>query len=157
MVAGVRGTEFVVELTDSTLTDVGVFEGEVAVGGIDAQGKLVKETEVILKKGYQTKVRKNRKPKSPFKLDKKMIAHQKKLDTLREKAVEKRRDLKKIIDRRLRAHDKAMKKWEKIREKNRQKTKPRDPKMKKEQLNKSKKSDKMHKREKPRKEKKSKK
>ena len=88
MVAGVRGTEFVVELTDSTLTDVGVFEGEVAVGGIDAQGKLVKDTEVILQKGYQTKVRKNRKPKPPFKLEKKMLAHQKKLDTLREKAVE---------------------------------------------------------------------
>lgn len=48
MVAGVRGTDFVVETTDSRQTDVGVFDGQVAVAGMDDAGRLIEESEVLL-------------------------------------------------------------------------------------------------------------
>ncbi len=76
---------------------------------------------------------------------------------MRKRAVEKRRDLKKIIDRRLKVHDQVSKKWEKIRKEKRQKMKPLEPIMKKERLDKRKKPEKSPRREKSQREPRSKK
>ena len=115
LVAGVRGTEFIVETTDSEQTDVGVFDGKVAVGGLDKEGKLVEKSEVLLTKGFQTRVRKGKRPLVPFGLRKKMLAQKKMLDILRKNAAENRRRLPDIMKRRIKAREKAIKKWEKIR------------------------------------------
>lgn len=111
MVAGVRGTEFVVEATDSEKTDVGVFEGEVAVGGVDYDGKLIKESEVLVAHGNQTSVQRYKRPLRPFALKKEMLVHKKRVLLLRKKAIERRRDLPKIVHRRLKVHKETLKKW----------------------------------------------
>ena len=116
MIAGVRGTEFVVETTDSEQTDVGVFEGQVAVGGIDQEGKLIKESEVLIPQGNQTSIRKNKRPLAPFKLKKRMLAYKKGLERLRKKAVDRRRNLPEIIGKRAKAREQILKKWKKIRQ-----------------------------------------
>ena len=115
LVAGVRGTEFIVETTDSELTEVGVFDGEVAVGGLDKEGRLIKESEVVLNKGFQTSVKKGKRPKAPFGFSRRMLAHQKKLDRLRKKALKQRRNLPQIMKKRGKAREQILKKWEKIR------------------------------------------
>jgi hypothetical protein len=111
LVAGVRGTEFVVETTDSETTDVGVFEGEVAVGGVDYDGNLIKESEVLVAKGNQTSVQKFKRPLPPFAHKKKMLLHKEKVLLLRKKAIERRRDLPKIVGRRLKVHKNILNKW----------------------------------------------
>ncbi|MBW2035817.1 MAG: FecR domain-containing protein [Deltaproteobacteria bacterium] len=111
MVAGVRGTEFVVEATDSEKTDVGVFEGEVAVGCVDYDGKLIKESEVLVAHGNQTSVQRYKRPLRPFALKKEMLLHKKRVLLLRKKAIERRRDLPKIVHRRLKVHKETLKKW----------------------------------------------
>ena len=65
MIAGVRGTEFIVETTDSVQTDVGVFEGEISVGGVDAEGKLMESSEVLIAAGNQTSIQRNKRPLPP--------------------------------------------------------------------------------------------
>ncbi|MBW1775194.1 MAG: FecR domain-containing protein [Deltaproteobacteria bacterium] len=114
LVAGVRGTEFIVETTDSQLTEVGVFDGEVTVGGLDKEGRLIKESEVVLNKGFQTSVKKGKRPKAPFGFSRRMLAHQKKLDRLRKKALKQRRDLPQIMKKRVKAQEQASRKWKKI-------------------------------------------
>jgi hypothetical protein len=116
MVAGVRGTEFVVETTDSRQTDVGVFDGQVAVGGIDEAGRLIKESEVLLTRGNQTAVRLNRKPLKPFKLKPKMVSHKPAVEKLKKKALEKRRDLPNIIEKRKKARAEIQEEWKRIRQ-----------------------------------------
>jgi len=116
LVAGVRGTEFIVETTDSKQTDVGVFDGEVAVGGLDKDGRLIKESELLVRKGNQTSVLKNKRPKSPFALKERMLSHKKRLDTLRKKTTERRRDLKNIIRKRGKAREKILERWKKTRQ-----------------------------------------
>lgn len=112
VVAGVRGTEFVVETTDTEKTDVGVFEGQVAVGGVDSHGKLIKESEVLVGRGNQTSVHKFKRPLPPFALKKEMLLHKERVLFLRKKAIERRRDLPKIVDRRLKVHKETLKKWD---------------------------------------------
>ncbi|MDY7037964.1 MAG: FecR family protein [Thermodesulfobacteriota bacterium] len=114
-VAGVRGTEFIVEITDAEETDVGVFDGKVGVGGIDSHGELIKGSEVLLTKKRQTTVKKHRRPFPPFLLKKRMLLHEKRLKVLRKKAIERRRDLPKIVKQRLKALERVRKKWRKIR------------------------------------------
>ncbi|MBW1799881.1 MAG: FecR domain-containing protein [Deltaproteobacteria bacterium] len=115
MVAGVRGTEFVVEATDSKETEVGVFDGSVAVAGLGSDGRKIKESEVIIGKGFQTRVLKNKRPLPPFAHGKKMSAHRKRIERMRAKALDRRRNLKKIIEKRRKARDKILKKWKKVR------------------------------------------
>jgi len=116
MVAGVRGTEFVVETTESRQTVIGVLEAEVAVGGIDEAGRPVKESEVLLTRGNQTAVKLNRKPLKPFKLKPKMVSHKPAVEKLKNKAVEKRRDLPNIIEKREKARAEIQKEWKKVRQ-----------------------------------------
>jgi len=138
LVAGVRGTEFIVETTDSEQTDVGVFDGKVAVAGLDKEGKRIKESEVLLNRGFETRVQKGKRPLVPFGLRKEMLAQRKKLEGLRKKAGDSRRRLPDIMKNRIKARDKAAKKWEKIRlEKEKQRLdkkglqqRPSDPKKK---------------------------
>lgn len=78
-VMGVRGTEFVVETKDSEQTDVGVFEGAVAVGGLDKEGALLKESEVLISKGKQTSVHRHKRPLPPFAMKRQMLLHKKRL------------------------------------------------------------------------------
>jgi len=111
LVAGVRGTEFVVETTDSDKTDIGVFEGQVTVGGIDYDGRLIKGSEVLVPAGKQTTVQKFKRPLPPFAHKKKMLLHKERVLLLRKRAVERRRDLPKIIDRRLKVHKETLIKW----------------------------------------------
>ena len=111
LVAGVRGTEFVVETTDSEETDVGVFEGQVTVGGIDSEGKLIEGSEVLVPTGRQTTVQKFKRPLPPFAHKKNMMLHKERVLLLRKKAIERRRDLPKIIDRRPKVHKETLIKW----------------------------------------------
>jgi len=111
LVAGVRGTEFVVETTDSEETDVGVFEGQVTVGGIDSEGKLIEGSEVLVPAGRQTTVQKFKRPLPPFAHKKNMMLHKERVLLLRKKAIERRRDLPKIIDRRPKVHKETLIKW----------------------------------------------
>lgn len=119
VIAGVRGTEFIVETTDSTQTDVGVFEGEVTVGAIDKEGKLIEGSEVRVQRGNQTSVQRNKRPLTPFAIKGRMLLHKKGLDGLRKRAVDRRRNLKKIIGERGKARGKILKRWEKIRQEKR--------------------------------------
>ena len=114
MVAGVRGTDFIVETTNSEQTDVGVFDGVVAVGGLDSEGKFIKESEILLTKGHQTKVMKHKRPATSIKLKPKMLAYEKRMKILKKKAPDRLRILKNIKENRLKAHKKVIKKWEKI-------------------------------------------
>jgi hypothetical protein len=116
LVAGVRGTEFVVETTDTEKTDVGVFKGKVAVGGVDREGKLIKESEVLLMGGSQTSVLKFKRPLPPFGLKKKMLLHKERVLFLRKKAIERRRNLPQIVNRRIKVHKETLKKWDRQRQ-----------------------------------------
>lgn len=127
LVAGVRGTEFIVEAADTGTGEVGVFDGKVAVGGLDREGNLIRGSEVFLTKGFQTSVKKGKRPKPPFGFTRRMRAHQKKMDRLRVKARERRRDLPQIMKKRIKARENVQKKWEKIRlEKSGKKPKTKD-------------------------------
>ncbi len=114
MVAGVRGTEFVVETADSEKTDVGVFEGEVAVTGFDEQGELAGESGVVLRKGHQTSVLINRRPLRPVALKRGMLLHRNKVALLKIKAAKRRLNLQKIIGKRSLVHGQVLKKWHKF-------------------------------------------
>jgi hypothetical protein len=116
MIAGVRGTEFIIETTDSLQTDVGVFEGEVSVGGVDAEGRLMESSEVLIAAGNQTSIQRNKRPLPPFKLKLRMLLHKRRLEILRKKAIERRRDLPEIMERRRKAREKIHKRWKKLRE-----------------------------------------
>jgi hypothetical protein len=72
-------------------------EGEIAVGAIDREGKLIEESEVRVMRGNQTSVQRNKRPQVPFAIKGRMLLHKKGLDSLRKKAVDRRRNLKKII------------------------------------------------------------
>jgi len=116
-VVGIRGTEFVIETKELNQTDVGVFGGEVYVGGLDQYGELIKGSEVIIPKDRQTLILKNKRPQKPFFLKKEMQAHRKKLKILKEKAIERRKNLKKIIETRKKVNDKIKQKRKDIKQK----------------------------------------
>jgi hypothetical protein len=116
MAVGVRGTEFVVETISPEQTDVGVFDGSVAVVGLDRQRGRLRDTEVLLRKGYQTSVGRDGRPIRPRALKKRMLAHRKSLERMRKKAIEKRRTLQWIMKRRIQVHEQVLKRWKKLRE-----------------------------------------
>jgi hypothetical protein len=115
VVAGVRGTDFAVEVVDGKQTDVGVFDGEVAVAGLDRQKRAMRESEILMGKGYQSSVFKNRPPASPVPLRDRMLSLTPKFELLKSKGMDRRRDLPKIMERRQVAHQETLRKWKAIR------------------------------------------
>jgi len=116
-VAGVRGTEFVIEAMNSGQTDVGVFDGEVDVGGVDKEGNLLRRSKILITRDRQTSVFKNQRPLKPFALKKEMKGQKKKIEALRKKGADRRRNLKNIIKKRKKAQEKILKKWKKLKRK----------------------------------------
>ena len=114
VVAGVRGTDFAVEVVDGKQTDVGVFDGEVAVAGLDRQKRAMRESEILLGKGYQSSVFKNKPPGTPVHLRDRMLSLAPQFEMLKNKGMDRRRDLPKIIERRQRVHQETLKKWKAI-------------------------------------------
>ena len=114
-VVGVRGTEFIVEMTDAQQTEVGVFEGDVFVGGIDNQGNLIKGSEVPVTQGNQTTILLHRRPRPPFALRGRMLLHKKRLIFHRKRALDRRRNLYRIRGRRLEIHKRVLERWKRIR------------------------------------------
>lgn len=114
VVAGVRGTDFAIEVMDTRESDVGVFDGEVVVAGMDRQKRPMRESEVVLGKGYQTSVFKNKPPAPPVHLRERMLALSPKFELLRNKGIDRRRDLPKTMERRKAVHQETLKKWKAI-------------------------------------------
>jgi len=114
VVAGVRGTDFVVEVVDTKQTDVGVFDGEVAVAGLDRQKRAMRESEILLGKGFQSSVFRNKPPAPPVQLRERMLSLAPQFELLKNKGVDRRRELPKTIERRKAVHQETLNKWRKI-------------------------------------------
>ena len=115
VVAGVRGTDFAIEVVDTKQTDVGVFDGEVTVAGLDRQKRPMRESEVVLGKGYQSSVFRNRAPAAPVQLRERMLSFTPQFEFLRNKGMDRRRDLPKTMEKRNVVHQETLKKWRAIR------------------------------------------
>jgi hypothetical protein len=115
-IVGIRGTEFVVELADAEETDVGVFEGSVFVNSVDDQGSIIKEDEVLVTDGNQTTVQRRKKPLPPFALKERMLRHKKKVEFLRQRAIERRRELPRIIEKRKKVREMVLQKLKNIKQ-----------------------------------------
>jgi hypothetical protein len=100
-VAGVRGTEFVVEAFDSEKTDFGVFDGELLVEGVDEYGSVIDNSRVTVTPGTQTQVLRFKRPIKPVALKKHMRMHRKKIALLRQKLIKRRMNLRRIIKERM--------------------------------------------------------
>ncbi len=111
VVAGVRGTDFAVEVLDTKQTDVGVFDGEVTVAGLDRRKKVMKESEIVLSKGYQSSVFRNRPPAPAVQLREKMLSLAPQFEALKNKGLDRRRDLPKTMEKRQAVHQETLKKW----------------------------------------------
>ncbi len=128
VVAGVRGTDFAVEVLDTKQTDVGVFDGEVGVAGLDRQKRPMRESEVVLGKGYQSSVFRNRPPAPPVQLRERMLSFTPQFEFLKNKGTDRRRDLPKIMEKRKVVHQETLKKWKTIKtERSNQMRKPETP------------------------------
>lgn len=114
VVAEARGTDFAVEVLDTRQTDVGVFDGEVAVAGLDRQNRVMRDSEIVLGKGYQSSVFKNKPPGAPVHLRERMLSLAPQFDLLRSSAADRRRDLQKTMERRQWVHQETLKKWKAI-------------------------------------------
>lgn len=115
VVAGVRGTDFAVEVMDSKQTDVGVFDGEVGVAGLDRQKRPMRESEAVLGKGYQSSVFRNRPPAPPVQLRERMLSFGPQFEVLKNKGADRRRDLPRTMGKRNTVHQETLKKWKAIR------------------------------------------
>jgi hypothetical protein len=124
VVAGVRGTDFAIEVMDTRESDVGVFDGEVFVAGLDRQKRPMKESEIVMGKGYQTSVFKNKPPAPPVHLRERMLAFAPKFELLRNKGIDRRRDLPKTMERRKAVHQETLKKWKAIKNERGKKIEP---------------------------------
>jgi len=124
VVAGVRGTDFAIEVMDTRESDVGVFDGEVLVAGLDRQKRPMKESEIVMGKGYQTSVFKNKPPAPPVHLRERMLALAPKFELLRNKGIDRRRDLPKTMERRKAVHQETLKKWKAIKNERGKKIEP---------------------------------
>ena len=71
-VAGVRGTEFVVDASNPDETSIGVFSGEVDAYGFDEDGNELEYESVSVETGFQTTISSNNPPARPFLHKKKM-------------------------------------------------------------------------------------
>lgn len=114
VVAEVRGTDFAIEVMDTKESDVGVFDGEVVVAGLDRRKRPMRESEVVLGKGYQTSVFKNKPPAPPVQLRERLLAFAPKFELLKNKGLDRRRDLPKTMERRKAVHQETLKKWKAI-------------------------------------------
>lgn len=110
-IAAVRGTEFVVDATDTQDINIGVFDGELVVGGIDENGKLIEGSETVVATGNSTFVKKYKRPLPPSRIRGRMLLNKKKMQILRTNAVNRRLQLKRIIDKRPKAHKRIQQKW----------------------------------------------
>jgi hypothetical protein len=99
-VAGVRGTEFAVEVTEEDITNIGVFSGEVEAFGLDENGNALEYESVSIGEGYQTTVIRNVAPVRPFVHKKRMLLHKKPIHILRLKTAERRKQISEIIQKR---------------------------------------------------------
>jgi len=128
VVAGARGTDFAVEVVDTKQTDVGVFDGEVGVAGLDRQKKPMRESEAVLGKGYQSSVFRNKPPAPPVQLREKMLSFTPRFELLKNKGTHRRRDLPKIMEKRKLVHQETLNKWKAIKtERSNQMRKPETP------------------------------
>jgi FecR protein len=114
VVAGVRGTDFAVEVVEANHTDVGVFDGEVTVAGLDRQKSPLRESEVVLGKGYQSSVFRNRPPGPPVPLRERMLLLVPQFELLKKRGVDRRRNLPKTVERRKAVYQETLKKWRAI-------------------------------------------
>ncbi len=89
-VAAVRGTEFAVEVNTVT-TNVGVFDGKVAVANPD-----VSPEEVLLNPDEETTVEKGAKPGRPEKLKEVMLRNKERMFSIREKVKALKEKLKRV-------------------------------------------------------------
>jgi len=99
-VAGVRGTEFAVEVTEEDITNIGVFKGEVEAFGLDEDGNTLEYESVSIGEGYQTTVERNVAPVRPFIHKRRMLLHRKRMQALRIRAIQRRKDIPAIIKKR---------------------------------------------------------
>lgn len=110
-VIAVRGTEFAVE-ADETKTNVGVFDGEVAVSSIDLP------EEVAVKADEETSVLKNGKPSRPVKLQAIMQKNKEKMQKLKGRIQELRERLKRLPpEQRYEARRRALERFQSLKEK----------------------------------------
>jgi len=117
-VAGVRGTEFVVEVLEdqengdhSLVTDVGVFEGNVMVDGLDKNGNILKGVQEPLVPGTQSRIKRFKAPERKRAFSKRMLIHKKKMVLFRKNAVLKRMKIQETIKKRRAAQLKFKKRW----------------------------------------------
>ena len=115
LVAAVRGTEFVVDTGAGEEGDVGVFEGTVAVQGLDLEGRPIQGSEVLLPKGTQTSVARFKRPGKPVGMKQRMLGHRNRMEQIRKKAADRRKRLPRILEKRKRALDRMLNQWQRLR------------------------------------------
>jgi hypothetical protein len=115
MVAGVRGTEFVVVVAQSGKTELAVIRGRVSVGGVDEKGMETKGPEVIIMGGMQTLVRKDGSPLPPAALQGPMLLYRNRFVGMRQRAVEMGHQIPAIRNRRLGVYERMHRRWEQMR------------------------------------------
>lgn len=130
-VAGVRGTDFIVETEDTLQTQVGVFDGEVTVEGLDETGSVMDDSRVLLTSGNQTRVRRFMRPVGAFAFGKQMLRHKHKMFLLRQKAKERRKEIRRLMQLRIKKHRERLHQLKKHRPKPPFIKKPRKPPIKK--------------------------
>lgn len=91
-VAALRGTEFAVD-TSSSETEVGVFDGAVAVKNTDLSGE---ELETMVQKDQETKVAAGQKPLPPGKLGEVMLKNREYMTELRDRVRQLKEKLKRV-------------------------------------------------------------
>jgi hypothetical protein len=99
-VAGVRGTEFVIDATDPNKTSIGVFSGEVDVIALDEYGNVLEEEPVYIREGFQTTILRNNPAIRPIILKEHMLLFKHRVNALRILAVQKRKNILGIIEKR---------------------------------------------------------
>jgi hypothetical protein len=126
VVAGVRGTEFVVESLTEEQSDIGVVNGQVSVESLDEQGKSIEGSMVMVQPGFQTTAFKFKKPVMPVPIKEQMLNNVAKIEILRKKALDTRQNLPKIIENRIKTREIIIERWKKFREQNTTLIKPKE-------------------------------
>lgn len=86
-VVAIRGTEGAIETQNNEEILVGLYAGEVAVFSTDYP----LEKPVILKKGFQTHIGKNKPPAKPYALKKHLLRHKKKMKKIKKRMLKVRK------------------------------------------------------------------
>jgi hypothetical protein len=87
----------------------------------------MRESEILLGKGYQSSVFKNKPPGTPVHLRDRMLSLAPQFELLKNKGMDRRRDLPKTIERRQRVHQETLKKWKAIKSERSNQTKKPEP------------------------------